>query len=377
MRRISYLLLFVVFLSCGKQAQKAELPLLDSGAFTDTIDGKPVSLYTLESGNGVTMQVTNFGGRVVTLWVPDRDGKYEDVVIGFDSISTYRLKKHRTIGPVVGRFANRIAKGRFEFDGVEYQLPINNKGNTLHGGINGFDQKVWNVDAVSSNEIQMSYISPDGEEGFPGTVKVKMTYSLTPDNGFKIVYEATTDKPTVINLSHHGLFNLKGEGNGTIEDNLLMVDANSITLVDSTLIPTGEIASVEGTPFDFRNATPIGSRINDDNQMLKYGGGYDHNWVLNHKTEGETELLVTLYEPASGRLMEVWTDQPGVQIYTGNFKESKGAGKYGREIKPREVIAIETQKYPDSPNHTGFPSTRLNPGEIYKHTCIYKFATKE
>ena len=374
MKRGFYLVLFAILLfSCNQQKQKPELPLLSVEAFTDTIDGSPVSLYTLKSGNGIIMQVTNFGGRVVSLWVPDKNGAYEDVVIGFDNIKDYKLKKNRTIGPVVGRFANRIAKGQFELDGVKYQLPINNNGNTLHSGPEGFDQKVWNVDKVTDNEIRMSYVSPDGEEGFPGTLTVKMVYSLTRDNEFKIAYEATTDKPTIVNLSHHGLFNLKGHGNGTIEDNLLTLNASKITVVDSLLIPTGEIAPVVGTPFYFRNPMVIGSRIKDENEQLRYGKGYDHNWVLDHRVPSEVELVGSLYEPVSGRLMEIWTDQPGVQIFSGNYQGSKGMGKYGKEIKPREVIAIETQKYPDSPNHSDFPSTRLNPGQTYKHTCIYKF----
>ena len=234
----------------------------------------------------------------------------------------------------------------------------------------------WNVDEVTDNEIKMSYVSPDGTDGFPGNLTVRMTYTLTPQNEFKIHYEATTDKPTVVNLSHHGLFNLKGEGNGTILDHVVTLNASHITPVDSVLIPTGEIAPVEGTPFDFRTPHAIGERIDADNQQLKNARGYDHNWVVDRKTANEVEWVATVEEPTSGRVMEVWSDQPGVQFYTGNFFDGKVTGKYGRTQNFREALALETQKFPDSPNHPNFPSTRLNPGETYTQTCIYKFYTK-
>ncbi|NDV83981.1 galactose mutarotase [Bacteroides sp. 51] len=357
--------------------KKNELPLLDKSAFNTEVDGKPVSLYTLDSGKGLTVQVTNFGLRVVSIWAADRDGKYADVAVGYENIDRYiNNGGERFMGCIVGRYANRIAKGQFELDGVTYQLPINNNGQTLHGGLKGLDMVVWDVNEVTPNSILFSYTSPDGDEGFPGELKIDVKYSLTTDNGLKIEYKATTDKPTVVNLSNHSFFNLKGDSNGTITDHILTINAGKTTPVDSVLIPTGELAPVDGTPFDFRTPTAIGERINVDDAQLKNGLGYDHNWVLDRKSANDVELAVTLYEPASGRVMEVYTDQPGVQFYSGNFFDGKAKNKYGKAIGYREALALETQKFPDSPNHPDFPSTRLNPGETYTHTCIYKFTTK-
>ena len=362
--------------ACGTQSDKPAL--LDAAAFSTEVNNQPVALYTLESGNGLYMQVTNLGGRVVSLFAPDRNGQYEDLVLGFNNIDSYLHNPgERYLGPVVGRYANRIAKGQFTLDGVTYQLPVNNNGQTLHGGLTGLDMVVWNVDNVTDNSLEMSYTSPDGSDGFPGNLTLHMTYTLTPQNEFKIAYRATTDKPTVVNLSHHGLFNLKGEGNGTILDHIVTLNASHITPVDSVLIPTGEIADVTGTPFDFRTPHAIGERIDADNQQLKNARGYDHNWVIDRKTADEVEWVATVEEPASGRVMEVWSDQPGVQFYTGNFFDGKVTGKYGRTQKFREALALETQMFPDSPNHPNFPSTRLNPGETYTQTCIYKFYTKQ
>ena len=265
--------------ACGTQSDKPAL--LDAAAFSTEVNNQPVALYTLESGNGLYMQVTNLGGRVVSLFAPDRNGKYEDLVLGFNNIDSYLHNPgERYLGPVVGRYANRIAKGQFTLDGVTYQLPVNNNGQTLHGGLTGLDMVVWNVDNVTDNSLEMSYTSPDGSDGFPGNLTLHMTYTLTPQNEFKIAYRATTDKPTVVNLSHHGLFNLKGEGNGTILDHIVTLNASHITPVDSVLIPTGEIADVTGTPFDFRTPHAIGERIDADNQQLKNARGYDHNWVI-------------------------------------------------------------------------------------------------
>lgn len=384
MKNILYIAIALFLVSCGgntskpDQAEaKKEITLMPDSLFETEFDGKQIKLYTLESGNGLTMQVSNFGGRVVSLWVPDKNGNYEDIVFGHSDIDKYiNYKGERCLGPIVGRYANRIAKGQFEIDGKKYQLPVNNNGQTLHGGPNGFDMKVWDVDSVSKNAIHLSYLSPDGEEGFPGNVKVKMVYTLTPDNEFKITYEATTDQPTHVNLSHHSFFNLKGAANGTITDHLLMINSSSITPVDSVLIPTGKFMDVEGTPFDFRKATVIGERIDAENEQLKNGKGYDHNWVIDRKSEKDVELIASLYEPVSGRMMEVYSDQPGIQFYSGNFLDGDVVGKYGKKHNFREAIALETQKYPDTPNQPEFPSTRLNPGEIYTQVCIYKFTTK-
>lgn len=384
MKKIFYVGIALCLFSCGnkqvkpEQTTESKITLMADSAFTKTVDAKEVKLYTLESGNGITMQVSNFGGRVISLWTPDKNGKYEDIVLGHDNIDKYlNYQGERCLGPVVGRYANRIAKGRFTIEGEKYQLPLNNNGQTLHGGPNGFDMKVWNVDNISKNQIELSYTSPDGEEGFPGTVNVKMIYTLTPDNKFKITYSATTDKPTHVNLSHHSFFNLKGAGNGTITDHLLTINASGITPVDSVLIPSGKITSVEGTPFDFRTPTAIGARIDADDQQLKNGLGYDHNWVVDRKTEKDVEFIASLYEPTSGRVMEVWSDQPGIQFYSGNFLDGKVTGKYNKAHNYREAVALETQKYPDSPNQPQFPSTRLNAGEEYTQTCIYKFSTKK
>jgi len=372
MKKIFIFGLTLCLFACNKP-----LPLLEKSAFETKIGEEKISLYTLKSVNGLVLQMTNFGARVVSIWAPDRNGKFEDVAIGYENIDKYiNNTGERFLGCVVGRYANRIAKGQFVLDSVTYQLPINNNGQTLHGGLKGLDMVVWNVDAVSENRIDMSYISNEGEDGFPGTIKINMTYDLTPDNEFKITYKAITDRPTVINLSNHTFFNLKGEANGTITDNLLTINASYTTPVDSVLIPTGEIASVDGTPFDFRKETVIGERIDNDNTQLKNGLGYDHNWVIDRETTKSVELAATLYEPASGRVLEVWTDQPGIQFYSGNFFDGTSKGKYGKTIKFREALALETQKFPDSPNQPHFPSTCLNPGETYTQTCIYKFSIK-
>lgn len=362
-------------LSCSKK-YNTEISLIDKSAFEKEVKGKPVSLYTLDSGNGLIVQVTNYGLRVVSIWTPDKQGKYEDVAIGYENIDCYLDNKgERFYGSIVGRYANRIAKGKFTLDSVEYQLPINNNGQTLHGGLEGLDRRVWNVDKVTDNSIDFSYVSPDGEEGFPGTLTIHVNYSVTPENEFKISYKATTDKATVVNLSNHAFFNLKGEGNGTITDHILTINASHTTPVDSVLIPTGDITSVDGTPFDFRQPKAIGKKINEVNDQLKNGLGYDHNWVLDKSKEG-MELAATLYEPQSGRVMEVYTDQPGLQFYSGNFFSDKSTGKRNKSIKYREALALETQKFPDSPNHSNFPSTRLEPNETYTHTCIYKFSVR-
>ena len=354
-----------------------EIKLVDADNFTSSINGKNVNLYTLKSKNGMTMQVTNYGGHVVSLWVPDKNGHFDDIVLGHNTLKEYiDYEGERFIGCVVGRYANRIANGQFYIDSIRYNIPQNNNGQSLHGGLKGLDQVIWDVDSVTPNKIYLSYTSPDGEEGYPGTLKLNMDYSLTDDNEFIIQYHATTDKPTVINLSHHGFFNLKGEGRGSINDHLLTIYADSITPVNNVLIPTGQLMAVEGTPFDFRKATAIGKRDDTDNEQLKNANGYDHNWVLDRKSAYDIELAASVYEPSSGRYLEVFTDQPGLQFYGGNFFNGSGKGKYSPTIDYREALALETQKFPDSPNQPNFPSARLNPDETYRHTCIYKFSVK-
>ena len=354
-----------------------EIKLVDADNFTSSINGKNVNLYTLKSKNGMTMQVTNYGGHVVSLWVPDKNGHFDDIVLGHNTLKEYiDYEGERFIGCVVGRYANRIANGQFYIDSIRYNIPQNNNGQSLHGGLKGLDQVIWDVDSVTPNKIYLSYTSPDGEEGYPGTLKLNMDYSLTDDNEFIIQYHATTDKPTVINLSHHGFFNLKGEGRGSINDHLLTIYADSITPVNNVLIPTGQLMAVEGTPFDFRKATAIGKRVDTDNEQLKNANGYDHNWVLDRKSAYDIELAASVYEPSSGRYLEVFTDQPGLQFYGGNFFNGSGKGKYSPTIDYREALALETQKFPDSPNQPNFPSARLNPDETYRHPCIYKFSVK-
>ena len=354
-------------------AQKNEVTLLPASDFETVVDGKDVSLYTLKAGD-LTMQVTNFGARVVTLWTPDKNGSYEDIVLGYNNIDNYvNNPGERFLGAVVGPYANRIAGGTYTIGEETYNFPQNNNGQTLHGGLKGLDMVVWDVDNVTENQIVLSYLCPDGQDGMPGNRQITMIYTLTPENEFRVDYVAQTDKATHVNISHHSFFNLKGEGNGTINDHVLYITASKTTPVDAVLIPTGEIVDVTGTPFDFREPKAIGQEVNVENEQLKNGAGYDHNWVLDRKTASDLELAASVYEPASGRYMEVWTDQPALQFYGGNFFDGTTTGKYGKTLNYRESIALETQKYPDTPHHAHFPSTLLRPGEQYTHVCVYKF----
>jgi len=356
--------------------QKSEVTLLPASDFETVVDGKQVSLYTLTAGD-ITMQVTNFGARVVTLWTPDKNGNMEDIVLGYNNIDNYiNNPGERFLGAVVGPYANRIAGGTYTIGDETYNFPQNNNGQTLHGGLKGLDMVVWDVDSVTESQIVLSYLCPDGQDGMPGNRLINMIYTLTPENEFRVDYVAHTDKSTHMNISHHSFFNLKGEGNGTINDHILYINASGTTPVDAVLIPTGEIADVTGTPFDFREPKAIGRDVNVENEQLKNGAGYDHNWVLDRKTDSDMELAASVYEPESGRYMEVWTDQPAIQFYGGNFFDGTTKGKYGKSLNYRESIALETQKYPDTPHHPHFPSTLLNPGEQYTHVCVYKFGVK-
>lgn len=347
---------------------------IDPKGFEQSVEGKQVALYTLKNRNGLSMCVTNYGARIVSLMAPDKNGKMEDVVLGFDSLDNY-LNLKNNYGAAIGRYANRIANATFSLGDIEYKLAPNNGPNTLHGGVVGFNSKVWDVVQKSPAELELSLVSPDMEEGFPGELKVVMTYTLTDNNELVIKYSATTDKQTICNLTNHSYFNLHGAGNGDVLDHLLYVNADAITPVDSVLIPTGEIRDVTGTPFDFRTPTAIGARIGADDTQLKIANGYDHNFVLNNNDK-EVILAASIYEPVSGRLMEVFTDQPGIQIYGGNFLDGKVPGKAGKPYPFRSAICMETQFFPDSPNQPEFPSVILNPGETYTHTCIYKFSVK-
>lgn len=367
-----------MMVGCGGGEKPADngLNLMKEENFKCEIDGKPVSLYTLTNGT-LTMQVTNFGGRVVSLWVPDRDGKMADIVLGYENIDRYvHNTGERFLGAAVGRVANRINEGRFTLNGKEYSGPQNSNGQMLHGGDKGIDMIVWDVVDVMPSSIVLRCTLPDGQDGFPGNLTITMTYTLTPDNEFKVLYLAETDAPTLVNLSHHSFFNLKGEGGGTVLDNVLTIKGDYITPTDERLIPTGELRAVEGTPYDFREPHVIGERIDADNDQLKFGNGYDMNWVLSREDNGQVETVATLYDPATGRCMDVATDQIGLQFYSGNFFDGTYNGKYGEPLRFRESIALETQKFPDAPNHENFPSIVLNPGETYSQTCIYKFYTK-
>ena len=368
------LALCLAFASCS--TKENDIVLFPESDFNTEVDGKQVSIHTLKAGD-VVMQVTNFGARVVSLWTPGKDGHYEDIVLGYNNIDNYiNNPGERFLGAVVGPYANRIAGGTYTIGEETYNFPQNNNGQTLHGGLIGLDMVVWNVEKVTDSSIVLSYLRPDGQEGMPGNLNILMTYTLTPENEFRIDYVAETDKATHVNISHHSFFNLKGEGNGTITDNVMVINASHTTPVDSFLIPSGEVAEVTGTPFDFREPHVIGERIDVENEQLANGLGYDHNWVLDRKTPDQLEFAASVYEPASGRFMEVYTDQPAMQFYSGNFFDGSSTGKYGKALKYRESIALETQKYPDTPNHENFPSTLLNPGEKYTHVCVYRFSVK-
>ena len=341
------------------------------------VNGMPVEIYTLTNDRGAMVRITNYGAIVQSLFVPDRNNKFEDVVLGYDSLSGY-LRVNPYFGAIVGRYGNRIGKGKFTLDGKTYQLSINDGENHLHGGINGFDKKVWKAEEVKSDlgpALKLTYFSPDMEEGYPGNLTLNVTYTLTNDNELRIDYSATTDKKTILNPTHHSYFNLTGSASNTILDHKLMIDADKFTPVDNELITTGELSDVAGTPFDFREPTSIGSRINDDNQQLKFGRGYDHNWVLNNY-DGSVHKVASLYDSTSGRFMELYTDQPGLQFYSGNFLDGSIKGKNGVVYNYRSGLCLEAQHFPDSPNKRNFYSVVLNPGEVYKQTTIYKFSVK-
>jgi len=341
-----------------------------------TVDGQPVELYTLRNDKGAEATITNYGGIVVTLLVPDRAGKPVDVVEGYDNVDGY-VKKTPYFGALIGRYGNRIAKGEFTLDGKTYKLAGNDSGNTLHGGNKGFDKVIWKAKPVDSKHgaaLELSYLAKEGEEGYPGNLDVVATYTLTNDNELRLDFKAKTDKATVVNLTHHSYFNLSG--GGTILDHLLTINADNTTPVDKGLIPTGEIKSVEGTPFDFRKPTAIGARIDDPDTVLQYGPGYDHNWVVNQKTPGKLGFQARIESPKTGIVLEVFSTEPAVQFYSGNFLDGTITGKNGQAYGKRSAFCLEPQHYPDSPNHANFPSTVLKPGQIYSNTIIYKFSAK-
>jgi aldose 1-epimerase len=363
------------------QSQAATGLTTEHAAFGKMPDGTVVEKYTLRNSLGMQATVITYGGTLQSLLVPDKRGKTEDVVLGFDDIDGY-LKGTAYFGATIGRFGNRLANGQFSLDGKTYQVPQNDKTNALHGGNMGFDKHIWKAESVKDKGwvgVKLTYVSVDGEMGFPGTLKTEVIYSLNEKNELRIQYHATTDKPTVLNLTNHSYFNLAGAGNGDILDQVAMVKASHYTPVDVKLIPTGELPAVAGTPFDFLKPVAFGKRIREDNQQLKFAeptqGGYDHNWVLD--TKGNVATLATeVVDPKSGRHLQLFTSEPGVQLYTGNFLDGTVKGKGGKIYPHWGAFTLETQHYPDSPNQPGFPSTRLDPGKVYTQTTILKFVSK-
>ncbi len=346
-------------------------------SFGTTPDGEAVDIYTLTNANGLRARIMTYGAIIVSLEVPDRNGKLADVVLGFNTLDEY-LKGHPYFGAVVGRYGNRIAGGTFTLDGTTYTLVKNNNENHLHGGTKGFDKVVWTAQELADGDVvslEMSYLSTDMEEGYPGNLSLTVTYTLTNENELNVAYRATTDKATVLNVTQHSYFNLAGEGEGDILNHQVMLNADRFTPVDASLIPTGELRSVEGTPFDFRTPMAIGARINDDNEQLRFGGGYDHNFVLN-SNDGSLALAARVHEPTTGRVMEVYTTQPGIQFYVGNFLDGTTIGKAGKAYKHRYGFCLETQHFPDSPNKPDFPSVVLRPGKTYDEVTVFKFSAQ-
>lgn len=362
-----------LLLSCSEKREEATLSGLMKSDFVSEVEGKPTALYVLKNKNGAEACITNYGGRLVSVMVPDKNGKMTDVVLGYDNIGQY-VQSDGNYGALIGRYGNRINQGKFTLDDIEYTLPQNNGAHCLHGGPQGYHARMWDAKQLNDQALELTYLSKDGEAGFPGNLDIKVTYTLTDDNAVGIKYEATTDKKTVVNLTNHSYFNLSGVPGSDVLDQLVMINADNYTPVDSTLIPVG-ISPVDGTPLDLRTPVVIGKQINDPFQQLQFGRGYDLNWVLN--TNGDKNVLAAkAYSPTSGIALEVYTNEPGIQFYTGNFMDGKDTGKHGVLYPHRGALCLETQHYPDSPNHPDFPSVVLNPGEKYLSECIYKFTVE-
>lgn len=371
-----FAILLLSFIYCEKYKKKEFV--LKASDFQTQIKGKTTNLYLLRNEQ-IEVFITNYGGRIVSLLTPDKKGVMGDVVLGFKSLEDYLQAKTPFHGSLIGRYGNRIAKGSFELDGTAYQLPINNNKNHLHGGPDGFHNQVWEVISADENSIVMTYLSKDGEMGYPGNLSVEVTYAINDDSELSIDYKATTDKATPINLTNHAFFNLAGQAKGSINDHLLMINADHFTPIDDGLIPLGETRKVEGSPFDFRRAKTIGrdlSQQGSDTQLSR-GGGYDHNFVLNKESQGSLSLAARVVDPKSGRQMDVFTEEPGIQFYGGNFMDGEDVGKYGVKFEYRASFALETQHYPDSPNQVAFPNTILSPGETYQTRSIYRFSVSE
>lgn len=350
--------------------------LLKAKNFEALIDKKETHLYWIEN-NGIKAAFTNYGGRLVGLWMKDKNGKLTDIVIGMNSVSGFQKSTEPYFGATIGRVGNRIAKGKFTLEGKQYHIPLNNNGNTLHGGIKGFQDVVWDAAKTNNNTLVFTYTSPDMEQGFPGTLKVKVIYTLTADKGLKMEYEASTDKTTVVNLTNHAFFNLNGEGSGTILNHQMQIFANQFTPVDSGLIPTGELKDVAQTPFDFTTAHTIGERIETENDQLKFGKGYDHNYVLSGEKKDGLIHAASVLGDKSGIVLDVYTQEPGLQFYSGNFMQSKNNLKSGAKDDFRTSFALETQHFPDAPNHSNFASITLKPGQKYHTVSEYRFSVKK
>lgn len=382
MKRISQLIatcgVGIMLAACGgnQNADNLTKSGIDPTKFIAEYDGKPTALYTLQNENGMEACITNFGGRIVSLMVPDRNGNFHDVVLGFDSIAAYFPENNQTdFSAAIGRYANRINKGRFVINGDTVKLPTNNFGHCLHGGPTGWQYKVYDAKQPDDTTVVLTLQSPDGDNGFPGNVTAQVTYKLTADNRLDITYEAVTDKATVINMTNHAYFNLNGDPSQPITDNTLLVNASTFTPVDSTFMTTGEILPVADTPMDFTTPRVIGERIDETQfEQIKNGKGYDHNWVLD--TKGDDSLIAArLQSPSTGIVLEVLTDEPGIQVYSGNFLDGTITGKNGKVYNQRAAICLETQHYPDSPNKPEWPSVELRPGNIYKSHTVFAFST--
>ena len=359
--------------SMDSRSVKNNADTVKAEAFHQTLDGKQVELYTLQNKNGIKAQITNYGGRLVSLWVPDKNGTFTDVVAGHTSLKDYQQSTGKYFGALIGRYGNRIAKGRFVLDGKEYKLFINNGVNSLHGGKKGYQAVVWDAKQINPGKLELTYLSKDMEEGYPGNLTIKVIYEVTDDNALKISYRATTDKNTVINLTNHAFFNLNGEASGSVLGHMVKINADKFTPVDTTLIPTGKLEPVKGTPFDFTTPAILGARINEQHPQLINGKGYDHNFVLNpHQL---TDAVAQVTGDKSAIVMTVYTAEPGLQFYSGNFMKSENTMKGGHKDDKRTAFCMETQHFPDSPNQPEFPSTVLKPGEVYQTTSIYKFGT--
>ncbi|HEX8774042.1 MAG TPA: aldose epimerase family protein [Pyrinomonadaceae bacterium] len=374
---IAPLMALTILLLCGVTIMTEAQTRIKGRPFGKTADGTPVEIYTLTNAHGLEAQIMTYGGIVVSLKVPDRSGRMADVVLGYDTLEGYLKDNGPYMGALVGRYANRIANGRFTLGGVEYTLAKNNGENHLHGGLKGFDKVVWKATPLRNGGLRLTYLSKDGEEGYPGNLSVTVTYSLTNNNELRIDYGATTDKETVLNLTHHSYFNLAGAGSGDILGHEMLINADRfVPVADSGAIPTGELRGVKGTPMDFTKPTTVGARITQPDEQLNFGRGYDHTWVLNKTRARTPSLAARVQEPKSGRVMEVYTTEPGVQFYTGNFLDGTITGKGGKVYNQRYGLCLEAQHFPDSPNQPKFPTTVLRPGQRYTQTTIYKFSAR-